>query len=54
MMEIERLKDLQAQQNRESKRKVAARDGALQIVDQIKGRHEERLRQQDILDKEKE
>lgn len=53
MMEIERLKDLRAQEEREHKRRIAAREGALRIIDQIKQREEERLRQQDILDKEK-
>lgn len=44
MMEIERLKDIQAQQDRETKRKIAAREGATKIIDQIKEREEERLR----------
>jgi hypothetical protein len=42
MMEIERLKDLQAQGDREHKRHVAAKAGALKIIDQIKDREEER------------
>ena len=33
MMEIERLKDLQAQADREHKRQVAAKAGALKIID---------------------
>ena len=44
-MEIERLKDLQAQADREHKRKVAAKAGALKIIDQIQDREAERQRQ---------
>jgi len=33
MMEVERLKDIQAQQDREIKRKIAAREGACKIID---------------------
>ena len=44
MMEIERLKALQEQDEREQKRKVALKRGQQVIVDQIKDRELQRLR----------
>ena len=53
MMEIERLKSLQEQDEREQRRKEALKRGQQVIVDQIKERELERLRQEEILEKEK-
>lgn len=53
MMEIERLKDLQEQENRDVRRGVARKQGASVIIDQIKEREQERIRQRELLEKEK-
>ena len=53
MMEIERLKALQEQDEREQKRKVALKRGQQVIVDQIKDRELQRLREEEVLEKEK-
>lgn len=52
-MEIERLKALKEQEEREYMRKEAQRDGAIVIVDQIKEREKQRIRAQELLEKEK-
>ncbi len=45
MMEIERLKSLQLQEEREQKRKEAQKQGSVVIVDQIKEREMERIKE---------
>lgn len=45
MMEIERLKTLQLQEERETKRKEAQKQGSLVIIDQIKEREMERIKE---------
>jgi hypothetical protein len=47
-MEIERLKDLREQRSREERRVIARHQGALRIVDQIKERDLERIKQEEI------
>lgn len=53
MMELERLKELKFQEEREKLRKEQQRDGSMVIIDQIKERELERLRQKDILERER-
>ena len=53
MMEIERLKNLQAQDEREEARKVALKRGQQVIIDQIKEREVARLKEEEMLEKEK-
>ena len=53
MMELERLKELKFQEDRERVRKEQQRSGALVIVDQIKERELERLRQKEVQEREK-
>ena len=53
MMEIERLKSLKFQEEREKKRKEAQREGALVIVDQIKERELQRIQEREIMEQEK-
>lgn len=50
MMEIERLKSLKASEEREKLRVEAQRKGAAVIVDQIKEREHERLKEREILE----
>ncbi len=45
MMEIERLKSLKLQEEREVKRKEARKQGSLVIIDQIKERELERIKE---------
>lgn len=45
MMEIERLKSLQLQEEREHKRKEAQKQGSLVIIDQIKEREMDRIKE---------
>lgn len=52
MMEIERLKGLKVQEEREKVRMEARRKGALVIVDQIQEREIERIKQQEMKVKE--
>lgn len=52
-MEIERLKSLKYQEEREQKRKDAQRQGALVIVDQIKDREMQRIQEWEIQEREK-
>lgn len=54
MMEIERLKQLKFQEERERKRKDAQRQGALVIIDQIKEREMLRIAEKEIMEREKE
>jgi len=54
MMEIERLKSLKVQEEREVVRQEARRKGALVIVDQIQEREIERIKQREQLVKEQE
>ena len=54
MMEIERLKGLKVSEEREHRRNDAQRRGALVIIDQIKEREQERIRQREMLVKEQE
>ena len=53
MMEYERLKELKFQEDRDRERKFQNKNGALIIIDQIKERDLERLRQREILEKER-
>lgn len=53
MMEIERLKSIQHQEELEQKRKEAQRHGALIIIEQIKERELDRIKEQELLEKEK-
>jgi hypothetical protein len=53
MMEYERLKELKFQEEREKDRKQQQKNGALIIIDQIKERDLERMRQREILEKER-
>ena len=53
MMEIERLKSLKEQGEREERRKVAVKKGSMVIIDQIKEREIQRQREQEALEKEK-
>lgn len=53
MMEYERLKELKFQEDRERERKEQQKIGALIIVDQIKERDIDRVRQKEILEKER-
>ncbi len=52
MMEIERLKALKFHEEREKVRQETQRQGALVIVDQIKEREQQRMREQELKDKE--
>ena len=54
IMEIERLKDLQAQEKRKQVRAEAALKGGQVLVQQILDREEARLRHREILEMEKE
>lgn len=53
MMEIERLKSLQHTEVVEKKRKDSQKQGSLVIVEQIKERELERIKQQELLEREK-
>jgi hypothetical protein len=53
MMELERLKELKFQENREKIRFDQQRAGSLIIIDQIKEREHERLRQKEVLERER-
>lgn len=52
IMELERLKELKNQEERDRKRKYEQREGALIIIDQIKERDMERLREKEQIAKE--
>ena len=52
MMEIERLKKLQYLEEKEAKRVEAQRRGAAVIIDQIKDREQQRLKEREMLEKE--
>ena len=52
MMEIERLKSLKLQEEREVKRKDARKQGALVIIDQIKERELDRIKEQEMRERE--
>ena len=53
MMEIERLKQLKEESERDERRKVARANGAQVIVDQIEERYQQRIKEQEAKDKEK-
>ena len=53
MMELERLKELKHQQDREYVRKKKQRDGCLIIIDQIKQKEYEKIKQRETIEKEK-
>ena len=53
MMELERLKELKQQQDRENLRKKQNREGCLIIIDQIKQREYEKIKHRETLEKEK-
>lgn len=52
-MEIERLKVLKEEDEREKRKIVARKQGAQVIIDQIQERTIERMREQEIRDKER-
>lgn len=52
MMEVERLKELKNQEERERKRKIEQREGALIIIDQIKEREMKRIKAKEQIKKE--
>ena len=52
-MEIERLKDLRVQREREEKKVQAAHEGAKMLIDQITERNLERIKQDEIYRLEK-
>ena len=52
MMEIERLKGLQAAEQREQARMEAQKRGAQVIIEQIKDREVQRMKDREILEKE--
>ena len=53
MMEIERLKALKEEEAREVRKKEARKKGAQVIVDQIQERTVQRMKEQEIRDKER-
>ena len=53
MMEVERLKNLKEQDEREKRRKEAVKKGQWVIVEQIKDREVQRLKDEEALEKEK-
>ena len=53
MMEIERLKVLKEEEEREAKKAEARKKGAQVIVDQIQERTVQRMKEQEIRDKER-
>jgi len=53
MMEIERLKSIQHTEEVDQRRKDAQKQGSLIIIEQIKERELERIKQQELLEKEK-
>ena len=52
MMEIERLKGLQADEERSVARAAAQKRGAAVIIDQIKEREVQRMKDREVLEKE--
>ena len=52
MMELERLKELKANQDREALRRKIQREGCLVVVDQIKQKELEKIRHREMLEKE--
>ena len=52
MMEIERLKALQASEQREQARMAAQKKGAAVIIDQIKEREILRMKEREVIEKE--
>lgn len=52
-MELERLKALQEMDEKQEHRKVAVHHGCSKIIDQIKEREVERLRHEELLEKER-
>ena len=53
MIELERLKELKQQKERENNRKKLQREGCLIIIDQIKQKEYEKIKQREIIEKEK-
>jgi len=53
MMEYERLKELKFQEDRDRERKEHQKQGALIIIDQIKDKDMERLKQKEICERER-
>ena len=53
MMELERLKELKKQQDRELSRKIQQREGSKVVIDQIKEKELERVRQKAIVERER-
>ena len=52
MMEIERLKQIKLEQEREERKVTARKTGAQVIVDQIHERHQIRVKEQELKDRE--
>lgn len=53
LMEIERLKSLQEEDNRNQRKAAAVRKGAQVIIDQIQDRYNQRVHDQEIRDRER-
>ena len=53
MMEIERLKAIRAEQEKEERGAVARMNGKQVLVDQIKARQDQRMREEELLEREK-
>jgi hypothetical protein len=53
MMEVERLKQIKIEQEREERKVTARKAGAQVIVDQILERHQFRIKEQELKDREK-
>jgi hypothetical protein len=53
MMEIERLKVLKEEEEREARKAIARKRGAQVIIDQIQERTIERMKEQEVRDKER-
>jgi hypothetical protein len=52
MMELERLKELKLQADRENNRKILNKEGCLVVIDQIKEKERERMKQKEAIEKE--
>jgi hypothetical protein len=52
MMELERLKELKLQADRENSRKIQNKEGCLVVIDQIKEKERERMKQKEAIEKE--
>ena len=53
MMELDRLKELKLQEERETARKIQNREGSLVIIDQIKDRERKMKKYKELIEKER-